>query len=71
MALAPAMPLPFQSFFSTGRAWGRVALERSGVTIHVAGGCLELDRLLVTVDGTTHDLAPPPVAAGDTVHLPL
>ena len=69
LAFRPILALPFRSFFSTGRAWGRVAIERSGITIDVDGGCLELDRLLVTVDDTTHELTPPPVATGASIHL--
>ena len=66
---APVLALPYRSIFSTGRAWGRVAIDAAGIRLFVDGGCLELDRLLVTIAGSTHELHPPPVPAGDAIHL--
>jgi hypothetical protein len=63
---------PFASFFSTGSAWGHVAIDAAGLTLCVEAGRLELDRLTVTYDGTTYDFpAPDPTDAGGRLYLPF
>ena len=47
LEFTPAQPGPFRSFFSTGTAWGRVAIEDGAVELSVDFGSLELDRLLI------------------------
>ncbi|MFC0680060.1 GH116 family glycosyl-hydrolase [Lysobacter korlensis] len=47
LEFAPAQPGPFSCFFSTGSAWGRVAIDEEVVELSVDHGSLVLDRLIV------------------------
>ena len=48
LEFAPATPGPFRSFFSTGSAWGRVAVAADAVELFIDSGSLVLDRLVVS-----------------------
>jgi hypothetical protein len=69
--VAPRLPFPLTSFFATGQAWGRVTVDSTGIELAVDGGCLDLARVRVTVEGTVHDLSLPPLAAGTTHRQPF
>ncbi|MGV3713005.1 GH116 family glycosyl-hydrolase [Pseudolysinimonas sp.] len=67
LSIAPAVPGPFRSFFSTGTAWGRLELDDASLVVRVDGGVLDVDAVLVHGE----PLAPPggPVAAGGELAL--
>jgi uncharacterized protein (DUF608 family) len=71
LEVAPRLPFPLTSFFATGQAWGRVTVDSTGIELAVDGGCLDLARVRVTVEGTVHDLSLPPLAAGTTHRQPF
>ena len=47
LAFDPVGDAPFRSLFTTGTGWGRVEIDGETVALHVHGGTLELDRLLL------------------------
>ncbi len=47
LAFDPVGDAPFRSLFTTGTGWGRVEIDGDTVALHVHGGTLELDRLLL------------------------
>ena len=68
LRVAPRLPGPFRAPFTTGTGWGRIAIDGDGLRLTVHGGRLDLDRLEVVAAGRAHDLAPPPLAAGETYY---
>lgn len=69
LTVAPVLAGPFQSFFSTGTAWGRLALDDDALVLRVAGGLLDLTEAVV--HGTTLTPATAgPVAAGGVLTFP-
>jgi non-lysosomal glucosylceramidase len=47
LSFAPAEPGPMRVLFTTGDAWGRVEIDGDEAVLHVDGGLLELDRLVI------------------------
>lgn len=47
LSFDPAVGGPFRSLFTTGDAWGRVEIDGDALTLHVDGGTLTLDRLVL------------------------
>ena len=47
LAFAPAVDEPLRALFTTGSAWGRVEVDGDALTLHVEGGVLDLDRLVL------------------------
>ena len=47
LSFDPAVGGPFRSLFTTGDAWGRVEIDGDALTLHVDGGSLTLDRLVL------------------------
>jgi hypothetical protein len=45
---------PFAIFFSTATAWGTLALRGRELTLQVIEGALEVDRLVVGINGVSH-----------------
>lgn len=68
LAFAPALPGPFRAPFSTGTAWGRVSIDTEGIDLVVLGGRLDIRRLEVTLNGTTHVITTQAVASGQQIH---
>jgi uncharacterized protein (DUF608 family) len=70
LGFAPAVPGPFQCFFSTGTGWGRVSVDGTGLELALDYGVLRLRSLrlhgreLLDPDGGGLDLT-----AGDTARL--
>ncbi|MDI1446776.1 GH116 family glycosyl hydrolase [Polyangium sp. 6x1] len=48
---------PFRTFFSTTTGWGSLALDGDGLSIELAEGELAVEKLLLTLDGKTCELA--------------
>lgn len=69
-ALAPVLPGPYRSFFSTGTAWGRAEADERSVTLRVDGGRLTVRS--VTLHGRTlypEQPIPAELPAGATVRF--
>ncbi|GLJ61352.1 hypothetical protein GCM10017576_14810 [Microbacterium barkeri] len=64
LAFDPIGDEPFRAAFTTGQAWGRVDISGDDIVLHVDGGRLDLDRLVLR--GCTAS-GPLIVAAGDSV----
>lgn len=47
LSFDPAGDAPFRGLFTTGEAWGRVEVEGDDLALHVDGGRLQVDRLLL------------------------
>ncbi|MBN9154063.1 MAG: hypothetical protein J0J05_08775 [Microbacterium sp.] len=63
LAFTPAMDGPLRALFTTGSAWGSVEIDGHSVALHVLGGVLDIDRLVLdgrTVAGPLH------LAAGES-----
>lgn len=66
LSFAPAVAGPMRTLFTTGTAWGRVEIDGDDVTLHVDGGRLDLDRLVVHGNEASGPLQ---LAAGQSVTL--
>lgn len=61
---------PFQTFFSTERGFGTLALEGDTLAIHLVEGEMDVATVHLTLEGTTREIACGVTArAGKTVHL--
>jgi uncharacterized protein (DUF608 family) len=57
--LEPRLPVsPFEVFFSTAKGWGTLVIKDHEVTIHLEEGRLEVDRLVITINGKTSEVRP-------------
>ena len=64
LSFDPAVEGPFRSLFTTGAAWGRVDIVGEEITLHVDGGELALERLVLR----GRDVGGPVrIAAGHTI----
>ncbi|SDD39537.1 Uncharacterized protein, contains GBA2_N and DUF608 domains [Sanguibacter gelidistatuariae] len=57
LSFDPIGPEPLRALFTTGNAWGRVDVDGDTLTIHVDGGSLRADRLLLRgheISGPVH-----------------
>jgi len=55
--LEPRLELPMEVFFSTASGWGTLVIAEHSVTIHLEEGQLDVDRLVITLDGKTSTVA--------------
>lgn len=66
LSFDPAQPGPVRTLYTTGSGWGRVEIDGDDVTLHVDGGRLDLDRLVIhgrIASGTLH------LTAGESIAL--
>jgi hypothetical protein len=49
---------PFEAFFSTATGWGTLVIDGSALTIKLAEGTLEIEKLVITLDGKQTSLTP-------------
>ncbi|MET0736444.1 MAG: GH116 family glycosyl-hydrolase [Microbacterium sp.] len=64
LSFDPVSDAPFRSLFTTGSGWGRVEIDGDHVVLHVLGGELEVDQLVIR--GRVHRPSPDPAGP---VHL--
>lgn len=72
LSFTPAETGPTRALFTTGTAWGRVEIDGDDVALHVDGGRLDLDRLVVrghALRQAQEPTGPLQLAAGDSVAL--
>lgn len=75
LAFDPAGSAPFRSLFTAGDAWGRVEVDGDELTLHVDGGTLSLDALVLRgtafdTPGTLHLTAGQSATARPAVAVP-
>ncbi|MBE3039608.1 MAG: hypothetical protein IMZ62_12460, partial [Chloroflexi bacterium] len=57
--LEPRLPAdPFKVFFSTEKGWGNITIKDGEFTILLEEGRLELDKLVITLNGKTTQVEP-------------
>ncbi|MFC8733364.1 GH116 family glycosyl-hydrolase [Luteimicrobium sp. NPDC057192] len=64
LAFDPVPRGPLRALFTTGTGWGRVEVAGDGIALHVLGGALDLDRLVLRGAVAAH--GPLHLAAGES-----